>query len=179
MDDILGQTTHVTDFLSFGVGYVSVDTQPGEWYDPATNQVYASATIPNPTYKPAPKYRGYGPGFLTYAILPDRQEDVFKLTPQGAMVRQQTATVQLPWWPQVGDNDFLACVRLFNNGRIAQTYERYQLKMVTPITMRGYDRGGNREFEANAGGNRFWVGQQCELVKVPNNDILYQLETDR
>lgn len=179
MDDTMGQSTYATDEVSYGVGFCSIETQKGEWYDPATNKLYIGSVQPDPTYLPAPLYRGYGPGFLTYAILPDRPEDVWKLTPQGAMIRQQSATVQLPWWPQVGDNDILICVRLGNDGRIIQSYERYQLKMVTPITMRGMDRMGDREFEVNAGGNRWWIGQQCEIVKVPTSDPIYNVEIDR
>lgn len=179
MDDIYHQSTYDKDELSHGVGYVSVETQDGEWYNPLNGDVYIANVVPDPTFLPAPKYRGYGPGFLTYAILPDRPEDVWKLTPQGTLIRQQEAMCQLPWWPQVGDNDLLITCRLDESGKIAQTYERYQLKMVTPITMRGLDRSGNREFEVNAGGNRFWVGQQCQANKVPTNDEIYNVEVDR
>lgn len=178
-DSVYGQSTHVTDDLSYGVGYVSAETQDGEWYDPATGELYISDDQPDETFLPAPRYRGYGPGFLTYAILPDRPEDTWKLTPQGALTRQQQAMVQLPWWPQVGDNDLLITCQLEPNGLIAETFERYQLKMVTPITMRGSDRLGEREFVVNAGGNRYWIGQQAEMTKIPTHDIVYQLETDR
>lgn len=179
MDDIYKQSTHATDLLSYGVGYVSIETIEGEWYDPVTFDMFVSEAKPYANYLPAPKYRGYGPGMLTYAILPDRPEDQWKLTPQGAMIRQQTAMVQLPWWPQCGDNDLVITCRLSADGRITKTDERYQLKQVTPLTMRGSDRWGAREFEANAAGNRYWVGQQAEMTKVPTNDIVYQLETDR
>src|SRR5665213_2155009 len=172
-DTVYGSSTYSTDYISYGVGFASVDTQDGEWIDTATGNLVINAAVPGGGYVPAPKYRGYGPGFLTYAILPDRPEDAWKLTPQGALIRQQQAMAQLPWWPQMGDNDLLITCRLNPNGAIAQTYERYQLKMVTPITMRGADRHGNREFDVNAGGNRYWINQQAELVKLPTNDIKY------
>src|SRR5579884_308220 len=57
-DDIYGQSTYTTDDMSYGFGFVSVETQPGEWYDPATFNLYSSATKPDPSYLPAPKYRG-------------------------------------------------------------------------------------------------------------------------
>lgn len=179
MDDIYKQATYYTDALSHGVGYVSPETQPGEWYDPATNDLYISDSQPDPSYLPAPRYRGYGPGFITYAIFEDRPEDQWKLTEQGALVRQQTAMIRLPWWPQVGDNDLIIMVDLNPNGQIAQTYERYQLKSVAPVTFHGLDRRGNREFNVNAGDNRYWVGQSAELTKVPSNDPLYSVEVDR
>lgn len=170
------------DPLSHGVGFVGPDLSPTEWYDPVTYEILNSPdpTDPNGTPIQAPLYRGYGPGFLTYAILPDRPEDVFKLNPQGVLTRTQDAHVQLPWWPLVGDNDIMITVQLNRAGKIVDSFERYQLKQVTPITMRGTDMGGYREFPgANAGGNRFWVGQECEAVKVPDEDAIYDVEIDR
>lgn len=181
-DDIYGQSTYVDDQISHGVGFVSVDTQDGEWYDPVTGNMYVNATLPNSTYLPAPRYRGYGPGFIVYAILPDRPEDVMRFTPQGTIIRSQDAMVQLPWWPELGDNDLLIPVQLNQNGTIAKDFERYQLKMVTPVTLRGdSDRMGRREFDSTDGGNRFWIGQQAELVRVPYsvNEPIYQVEIDR
>jgi hypothetical protein len=184
MDDIYKQSTYRTDSLSHGVGYVSVETQPGEWYGTPPGgvrpELYVSESQPYPNYLPAPKYRGYGPGFLTYAILPDRPEDQWKLSEQGALIRTQTATVQLPWWPLVGDNDLIIVSELDSNGRIVQTYERYQLKMTSPITMHGRDRLGRQEFGGvNSNNNRYWVGWQAEMTLVPYPDEIYNLEVDR
>lgn len=181
MDPIYGQAPSEYDPLSYGVGYVSVATQQGEWYDPASGAVYANVTNPDPSYLPAPLYRGYGPGFLTYAILPDRPEDVMRFTPQGTLIRTQTGRIQLPWWPQLGDNDLVIEVELNPNGTIAKTNERYQLKMVTPQTLRGLDRSGRREFDSLSGGNRYWIGQEADLVRIPYspNEPIYQVEVDR
>jgi hypothetical protein len=178
-DPVYNSAIYATDYLSYGVGISSVETQDGEWFDTNTGDVVISATNPGSGYQAAPRYRGYGPGFLTYAILPDRPEDVWKLTEQGALQHVQQAMAQIPWWPQVGDNDLLITCSLNSNGTIAETYERYELHMVTPVTMRGHDRYGAREFAANASGNRWWVGQQCEMNEIPKNDIRYQVETDR
>jgi hypothetical protein len=97
------------------------------------------------------------------------------------MTQTQNAKTQLPWWPLVGDNDLLIAVALDDGGLITETFERYQLKMVTPISMRGRDRSGRREIPgALAGGNRYWIGQECEAVKVmPLSDPIYEVETDR
>lgn len=182
MDSVYKQSRQ-NDPVSYGTGFVSLDTQPGEWYDTATQKFAITdphSTAPTPTSVPAPRYRGYGPGFLTYVILPDRPEDVFKITPQGVMTQIQQAKVQLPWWPIMGDNDLLITVSLDNGGNIVQAYERYLLKQVMPITMRGMDRSGRREVSSpNAGGNRYWVGQECEANKIPLFDPLYGVEIDR
>jgi hypothetical protein len=51
---------------------------------------------------------------------------------------------------------------------------------VTPITMRGLDNHGQREFNRpNSAGNRYWISQQCELNKIPETDSAYEVEVDR
>jgi hypothetical protein len=183
-DTIYKQPIH-DDQLSYGVGYVSVETQHGEWIKPATETESAELVItdsPEPEYIPAPKYRGYGPGYLTYAILPDVPEDVYKHTEAGALIKVQQARLQLPWYPHVGDNDLLITLEIGPSEEILQTFERYQLKQVSPITMRGHDRQGRREVDSAGltdGGNRFVVGHQCEANKVPETDPIYLVEVDR
>lgn len=172
-----GQSTH-DDEISYGVGYCSVETQPGEWID---NEGQLQVTdSPQTGWEPAPKYRGYGPGYLTYCILPDAAEDVFRPTPEGLLLHTQIARTQLPWWPLCHDNDLLIVCELDAQQNIIATQERYQLHQVQPITMRGLDRWGQREFKANAAGNRFWIGQYCEANKVyAETDPIYAVEVDR
>jgi hypothetical protein len=189
-DSIYQQPIH-DDELSYGVGYVSVEESPvGEWIKPATETEAAELVIseePEPEWIKAPLYRGYGPGYLTYVILPDVPEDVYKLTEEGSLIRTQQARLQLPWHPQVGDNDLLITVQIDGTEKIIETYERYLLKQVAPITMRGaaaLSRDGRGRRERNTpnmtdGGNRFIVGQQCEASKVPETDPIYEVETDR
>lgn len=190
LDTVYQQPIH-DDQLSYGIGYVSVEKAPrGEWIKPATETETAELVIqeePEPEWEPAPLYRGFGPGYLTYAILPDAPEDVYKLTEEGSLIRTQQARLQLPWFPQVGDNDLLIPCEIDAAENILQTFERYQLKQVYPITMRGAaalqrDGFGHREQDTanlTAGGNRHLVGQQCEASKVPETDPIYKVETDR
>jgi len=191
-DPIYGDTTH-DDAFSYGVGYVSKETTRGEWIVPSSEPENEAATLviaeepPTEDSVPAPTYRGYGPGYLTYAILPDAPEDVFKRTEEGALIQIQQARFVLPWHPQVGDDDLLILCEIGPSEEILQTFERYQLKQVTPITMRGSaallrDRWGRREVNSaklTAGGNRFIIQQQCEGAKVPETDPIYRVETDR
>jgi hypothetical protein len=190
LDTIYQQPIH-DDQLSYGIGYVSVEKAPrGEWIKPATETEPAELIIreePEPEWEAAPLYRGFGPGYLTYVILPDAPEDRYKLTEEGALIRTQQARLQLPWYPQVADNDLLITCEINSSENILQTFERYQLKMVAPITMRGAaalqrDGYGRRELDTlnmTAGGNRHLVGQQCEANKVPETDPIYKVETDR
>ncbi len=185
-DSIYQQPTH-DDPFSYGVGFVSVERAKNEWIVPGEDPETEESRLvigdkPNEEAVPAPLYRGYGPGYLTYVILPDHPEDVWKLTEEGSFIRTQQAKVILPWFPHVGDNDLLITCEIDGAERVLQTFERYQLKMVSPISMRGRDRQGRREADTNtltAGGNRHLIQHECEANKVPETDPIYQVETDR
>jgi hypothetical protein len=175
-DTIYGQSTH-DDPSSHGPGFVSVETKEGEWLDEEGNLHIAET--PEAGWVPAPKYRGYGPGYLTYCILPDVPEDIWKTTAQGALLHTQQARVLLPWYPPCGDNDLLIVVEINGQQEIVNTLERYQLKQVKPTSLRGLNRLGQREFNMDAAGNRFWVQQECEANKVLETDPIYEVEADR
>jgi hypothetical protein len=173
---VYGQTRH-DDPISHGVGFVSVETQPGEWVSP-TGTLVISPTNPGAGYQPAPKYRGYGPSYLIYFIQPDVAEDLFKLSETGALIRVQNATAQMGWYPEMNDNDLLILCRVDNAENVIETYERYQLKMTNPASMRGHDRRGRRERNVDYG-NRHVTDQSFEMTLVPQHDIVYSVETDR
>src|SRR3954471_1508906 len=61
---VYGQTRH-DDPLSHGVGFVGPELATDEWISPDGDLVVATSS-PGTGYVPAPKYRGYGPGYLTY-----------------------------------------------------------------------------------------------------------------
>lgn len=188
-DYVMGQSVYWNDLLSHGIGICSVETQPNEWFgatdpnNPEIVEIIQSPTQPYPWFQPAPKYRGYGPGFLTWAILADRPEDQWKLSQLGTFMRLQTATIQLPWYPEVGDNDLLIVCDIDKQGYIVNTYERYQLKQMAPVTMHGINRLGRRSYTdgpLTATNNRFVLGYSGELTKVPDSDITtYSVEVDR
>ncbi len=188
-DTIMGQAVYWGDELSHGVGICSIETQPGEWVgvedpdNPDLPIIIEADSNPYSWFVPAPKYRGYGPGFLTYAILPDRPEDQWKLSQLGALTRVQTATIQLPYYPEVGDNDLIIICSLNSQGHIIETHERYQLKNMAPITMHGIDRSGVRarhDGPLTANNNRFVIGYAGETTKAANfDDVIYSVETDR
>lgn len=174
--DPYGQVRNEDPF-SYGTGFVSVEKSPDEWVSP-TGVIVRSLGRPEAGYVRAPRYRGFGPGYLTYVIEPDAAEDMFKLGSGGALIKIQTATVQAPWYPDVGDNDLIVNVILDGAGRVLQTKERYQAKQTNPISVRGRDRGGRREYSED-GGNRYVINQQFEMTLVPTTNILQKVETDR
>jgi hypothetical protein len=61
---------------------------------------------------------------------------------------------------------------------VLKTHERYQAKQTNPITMRGLDRRGRREY-SGGGGNRFAINQTFEMTLVPTTHPLQKVETDR
>jgi hypothetical protein len=181
---VYGQVRH-DDPLSHGVGFVgakdgvmieSID----EWYDTTGRdlRILTQDTSPGTGWAKAPLYRGFGPGYLTYAILPDVAEDVFKLTDAGVLIRSQTAQAQMGWYPEVNDNDLLIIVEIDEAERVIDARERFQLKMTTPISMRGIDRLGRREANEDFG-NRHITDQQFEMTLIPETDKLYDVEWDR
>lgn len=175
-DSVYGQTRH-SDPVSHGIGYVSVETAEDEWIT-SDGLIVKSDTQPAGS-RPAPKYRGFGPGWLVFMIQPDVAQDLFKVNPAGALIKVQTATAQAPWYPEINDNDLIINVEIDRAGNILDTRERYQAKMSNPISIRGFgDRYGRREFTED-GGNRFMINQQFEMTLVPDTDELYQVETDR
>lgn len=177
-DTVYGQTRH-DDPISHGVGYVSVEKSTNEWVHPSTGEIVVSRTSPGAGYVSAPKYRGFGPGYLTYIIEPDVAEDVFKMTEGGVLVKTQQATAIAPWFPEINDNDLIINVILASGAmRIKDTKERFQAKMTNPVSMRGLDRRGRREYTED-GGNRHTINQTFQMALVPPNDELYDVETDR
>lgn len=172
--------TRRNDPVSHGVGFVSVETSPTEWLAPDASEVVRADDSPGPGWTNAPRYRGYGPGYLVYLIEPDRAEDLFKLGETGAIIKVQNALAQAPWYPEINDNDLVINVQLGRNHEVVGTYERYEAKQTSPVTTRGYDRRGSREYTED-GGNRFVIGQKFEMALVPRtpNEEVYKVEVDR
>lgn len=172
-DDVYGQTRN-RDPLSHGIGYVSVENSTDEWINTTTGEI-----VHTNTGVAAPKYRGYGPGYLTYLIEPDAAVDFFKHTPEGALIKVQTATALAPWWPDIDDNDLIIHVELDKAGYIIGTQERYQAKMTNPVSIRGAkERRGRHEYSGDFG-SRYVVNQTFQMVLLPRFHELNHVEVDR
>lgn len=178
-DDIYAQERHKDPF-SHGVGFVSVEESDNEWIHPTTGQIVVSEDDPGVGYVKAPKYRGYGPGYLTFAILPDVAEDMFKLDESGALIRIQNARAKMPWYPEVNDNDLLILVELDGHEQVIATHGRYALNEVTQITHRGLNRRGRRyPGESMDFGNQLTINQVFELALLPPSEPAYAVAVDR
>lgn len=177
MSSVYDQPRH-QDPISHGQGFVSRETHPSEWYNTTTGVIVTNENDPGEGYLPAPKYRGYGPGYLTYVLLPDTAQDVFKLNEAGVLIRTQQAQVQMGWFPNISDNDLMVIVKIDNAENVVESYERYLAKMTNPISIRGLDRKGRRELREDFG-NRHIIDQQFEMTLVPSNEVIMSIETDR
>ena len=166
--------------VCFGIGFVSTED------DDLTNlyieegELVLQADQINEVR--APKYGGYGPGYITWLIEPDTPVDIFKINEQGVMVQTQSAQGVAPWFPELHDNDLAINVRLTDNLKIEdvnqydqnyynRTYDRYQLKLTNPITIRGF---GKRAVD-----QEYKVQQTFEMAHVPKDNILYKVPLDR
>lgn len=176
-DDVYGHSPSY-DAISHGVGYCSVELSEDEWFNTTTGEIVRAWGSPGVGYLQAPRYRGYGPGHLVYIIEPDTALDFWRLSPTGALIRVQSATAVAPWFPEMNDNDLLINVELDAVGNIIDTAERYELKMVNPVSLRGRDRRGRRE--SGVEGNRFLVNQSFEMAMIPKvGSQIYEVEVDR
>lgn len=178
-DDVYG-ATYAFDALSHGVGYCSIETSDDEWYESTTGAIVTAWEAPGASYLPAPRYRGYGPGFLIFIVEPDSALDFFQLTPTGALIKTQSATAIAPWFPDLNDNDLLINVRLDGLGNILEANERYELKMTNPVSVRGGDRRGRAKRELGAdGGNRYVLNQAFSMALLPSDHPAAGTEVDR
>lgn len=175
-DDVYGQTRN-TDPLSYGTGFVSKAVAETEWLDPHGN-IVISSTSPGVGYVQAPYYRGFGPGLITYLIEPDVAEDFYKFTQTGVFIKVQSQTVVAPWFPDLNDNDLVINIVLDKQGIIVETGDRYQARMVNPVSIRGLDRRGRSEYTGDAG-NRHIINQMFEMALIPRPNILYKVDIDR
>jgi hypothetical protein len=175
--DSVYEQTRNRDPLSFGSGFVSKEKATNEWIS-SRGEIVVSATNPGAGFIQAPKYRGFGPGLITYIIEPDVAEDFYKTTQQGVFIKVQSQTVVAPWYPDINDNDLIINITLDKQGYITSAGDRFQARTVNPVSMRGLDRRGRAEYSGD-NGNRHIINQMFEMSLIPRNNILYNVNIDR
>jgi hypothetical protein len=168
------EQTRADCVVCYGQGFVSVEDNPEPfWID--TNGQIQQTLNPDPGWVAAPRYGGYGVPYLTWLIEPDVAVDVFRISQQGALVKQYDAQGVAPWFPTVGDNDLCVNVRLASDGwTIEETLDRFQLKKAQQITIRGFGRLGR----ASANGQPYLVAQTFEMNKAPENLHIHDVPVD-
>jgi hypothetical protein len=111
---------------------------------------------------------GYADGIVVFVTMGDSQEDVIRFDPQGVMIRDRHPGMSAPWLPKMGDGDLIIQAEFDpNTYDILDLSDRYVLKEVTPVTMRGPGRSW--------GGKGFLVNQESLLDRLPLGNHLYNV----
>lgn len=163
--------------VCFGFMFVSAEkTIDPDVYIDRNGQLVTTPTPPA-DYVRAPRYGGFAESVLTWLMEPDVAVDVFRISDQGTMIRTYDATGVAPWFPMLSDNDLCVNVQLAENDYsiIGQGDDRFQLKMVQPITVRGF---GKRGRPPGAGGQAYRVAQSFQMAKAPAKNSLYDVPLD-
>jgi hypothetical protein len=160
--------------VCYGFGFVSTEDNPFPiWIDPAG--LLVETETPDPEWVRAPRYGGFALPYLTWLVEPDVAVDVFRINEQGVMVKTYDATGVAPWFPDLSDNDLCVNVTLQPDGfTIIDTFDRYQLKLVQQVTIRGF---GKRS-RYSSDGNPFKVAQTFQMSHSPDNQSLYNVPVD-
>ncbi len=160
--------------VCFGFGFVSIEDSEDEdlYIDRSGNIVEGDQ---DSTGIRAPRWGGFGQPYLTWMVEPDVAVDVFRLNEQGVMIRTYDAQGQAPWFPKMGDNDLCINVRLApDDYAIIETEDRFQLKRVQQVTIRGFGRRSGRH-ASGASGQPFLTSQTFEMSRSPDNQTLYDI----
>jgi hypothetical protein len=80
---------------------------------------------------------GYSDGVLVPVTIADTQEDVFRPNNQGILIHERHPGLKAPWLPEMGDTDMIIVVEIDRQGNITEMGDRYEMREVTPVTMRG------------------------------------------
>jgi hypothetical protein len=162
--------------VCFGFGFASVEnTVDADIWINLDGQLVDTAS-PGTGWVRAPRYGGFGEPVLTWLMEPDVAVDVFRISDLGTLLRTQEATGVAPWFPGLADNDMCINVQLSpNDYAIVSTGDRFQLKMVQPVTIRGF---GKRGRPPGSGGQAFKVAQSFQMAKFPPNSSLQLVPYD-
>lgn len=148
--------------VCYGTTLVSSVFDPTHWID---SNGYLTLT---PTGLRAPAFGGYREPVLTRLIQPDVSTDVFRINDQGVLVRTQNALGIAYWSPTMGDNDMVIDVVLSQDqNTVVSLGERFLLKLVNPMTVRGWGRRAHDQ--------AYNIGQNFQMNTLPLEDIHYTI----
>ena len=113
---------------------------------------------------------GFDDGQIVYVSIADTPTNVIRVLPEGILSFDQSPQMTAPWLPEMQDGDLIIFAD-FAPGTwdIIDLHERYELREVAPITMRG------REFSRSTPSARLRVKQEAQLEKLPYSHPLYEV----
>lgn len=108
---------------------------------------------------------GYADGQIIYATFSDVVEDRIRVGPQGVLLFDREPQVVFPWLPDMGNGDLIITAEFEPDTQsVIDTLDRFVMKEVTPITIRGFQRKVQTV--------EFKVQQNAMMDRVPDLDHL-------
>jgi len=160
--------------VCYGFGFASLELTVNRDLWITEQGVITETTTPDEGWVRVPRYGGFGEPVLTWLMEPDVAVDVYRINQEGVMVRTYDAQGVAPWFPNLGDNDLcINAVLAPNDYSIVETRDRFQLKLVQQITMRGFGKMGRPQ-----GSIAYKVAQSFQMSKAPENSSLYDIPWD-
>jgi len=115
---------------------------------------------------------GYADGQIVFVTIQDTQESQIKIGPTGILTMDMHPALTAPWLPKMGNGDLIITVEFDpTNWQVVDEEERYVLRDVTPISMRGPGWGRQRGTIIN----RQRISQESMLDKLPISHPLYRV----
>lgn len=115
---------------------------------------------------------GYADAQIVFVTIQDAPEAQIKVLPTGVLSMDLHPAMTAPWIPLMGDGDLIVTADFIQGSwAIDDLHERYVLRDVTPVTMRG--PGWGRQNGSVIG--RQIISQQSQLDKLPIGHPLYEV----
>lgn len=177
---VTGYTTgeivyHAADTTDYVALAPSTGVEPGVTVGWQTSWAVHVPTTPT-GWARQPRYGGFDQPILTWLVEPDVAVDVFRIADQGTLVRTYEAQGTAPWYPRLGDNDLCVNVDLaLNDFSIVGTNDRFQLKIVQQVTVRGFGKAGRPRAQTQ---QAYLVEQTFQMAKFPDNSQIYNVPVD-
>lgn len=114
---------------------------------------------------------GFGDPTIVYVTLQDAAQNTVKISPQGVLMMDQHPQLTSPWLPLMGDGDLIVLADFVpGTWEVLDMHERYELKEVRPITIRG------PEFRTSSTTlKRLRISQEAQVDRLPFGHPFYDV----
>lgn len=111
---------------------------------------------------------GYDDAQIIYGTFSDVREDRIKVGVGGVLMFDREPQVIFPWLPDMGNGDLIITAEFEEDlVTVIDTEDRYVLKEVTPVTLRGFQRKVQTV--------EYKVQQNSMMDRIPDGDVLYDV----
>lgn len=111
---------------------------------------------------------GFADGVIVWVTFSDATENRIRVGPNGVLMFDREPQMVAPWIPDMGNSDLIITADFEpDTFDIVEERDRYTMKEVTPVTVRGFQRQVQTK--------EFRVQQNSQIDRVPDGDIFYQV----